>query len=189
MEGSSEKMSDFNQVTVSAQLDIIFPFLTSSLAQLITCKGRNSCSVLALYLLCRIFDPFTTAPVRCLHWGTCKSWCVAIASIPSNARLKKIDAKPWGTVPYGYCIINGILLHTGTLLIKASLDSRRFPMSPTTGLHGQNNWFTVRKCNYLTKMLRTWRYFYDANFTQISIQNIANNCFMPFRCDRNKTLT
>ncbi len=24
---------------------------------------------------------------------------------------------------------------------------------------------TVRKRNYLTKMLRTWRYFYDANFT------------------------
>ena len=32
---------------------------------------------------------------------------------------------------------------------------------------------TVRKRNYLTKMLRTWWYFYDLNFTNISIQNIA----------------
>ena len=32
---------------------------------------------------------------------------------------------------------------------------------------------TVRKRNYLTKMLCTWWYFYDANFTNISIQNIA----------------
>ncbi len=34
-------------------------------------------------------------------------------------------------------------------------------------------WNTVRKRNYLTKMLST--YFYDANFTNLSILNIANS--------------
>ena len=38
---------------------------------------------------------------------------------------------------------------------------------------------TVRKRNYLTKMLHTWRYFYDANFTNISIQNIAKIVLWP----------
>ncbi len=32
---------------------------------------------------------------------------------------------------------------------------------------GQIFWFTVWKCNYLTKMIHTWRYFYDANFRNI----------------------
>ncbi len=38
---------------------------------------------------------------------------------------------------------------------------------------------TVRKRNYLTKMLHTWRYFYYANFTNISIQNIAKIVLWP----------
>ncbi len=38
---------------------------------------------------------------------------------------------------------------------------------------------TVRKRNYLMKMLRTWRYFFDANFTNISIQNIAKIVLLP----------
>ena len=51
-----------------------------------------------------------------------------------------------------------------------------------TDTHTQTMWKllqpTVRKRNYLTKMLPTWRYFYDGSFTNISIQNIANNCLL-----------
>ena len=134
-------------------------------------------------------------PVRCFtgYWGkklkiisrfSCANFTLLIStSLIIWQCLGNISWECWGNVNMMYPCPLGwlVLVSVPQLLVLLCVSARHllFVWCSLSSVCQMIHHNTVRKRNCLTKMLRIWLCFYDANFTKMSIQNIAKKCLWP----------